>query len=701
MFSILIYFYKIKMDNFYEFEQMNFYNNNNFEFMNLDPFGYMNGVSYGNKRYLRDQIMPEAKNIKKKKRINSVEENIEFLGNYNNFNSNINKINNNFGQRKEKKPNLNLNVFINHKNEYMNLDSYNPTEIISPQKNHNKINPFIYKGVCQQHKKTNNNNILNRNLNNQNFKNENVTLKKNINNKMNKNIPNKTNKFMPYQLKNLGQKNQFKTNMLNNQIIIPPNINMNNNIILNNNINHNEKYPYRNNLRDSGEIPNYQLRKYKEKNDIINKNNTIKKNNSKNIINNVNQIRKGKIIKDKPVENEEDESLSNIAEEIYNAFLKKTKKNIEKKEKKQKKEKEKNQIINNKIKNNDFEQVFNISISYPPKKLIEEVGCQVEFSKSSRNSRRNSFSDLEKMNKKEKEKDNYRPEKVDIGIGIQLSLLRLSQFEVSPNNEKNVGNDKKLNSQIKVEKTSEKENLNDPYSKNDNKMETKEQEVENLPEIIFKDNLKDDIKGKSIEKIKSQNTEDDFKIGENLIESGSERENEEKKVNKKNRRIKIDLNNNIYFNFLKNDIINKCQVRKGILGDLEYFNPKKEGDIFDSRIVFIPKASIKPYNKDEIKLDKDYKFRENMTEKEIVPDLFEIDENLEIEDNVIEDIRNSLRGSIDKSIDASVNESLRRSINHSYNQSMRNSLMSSINTEGQGILRRLKLAFEGSVNKEV
>ena len=161
------------------------------------------------------------------------------------------------------------------------------------------------------------------------------------------------------------------------------------------------------------------------------------------------------------------------------------------------------------------------------------------------------------------------------------------------------------------------------------------------------------------------------------------------------------MNNNIYFNFLKNDIINKCQVRKGILGDLEYFNPKKEGDIFDSRIVFIPKASIKPYNKDEIKLDKDYKFRENMTEKEIVPDLFEIDENLEIEDNVIEDIRNSLRGSIDKSIDASVNESLRRSINHSYNQSMRNSLMSSINTEGQGILRRLKLAFEGSVNKEV
>ena len=689
------------MDNFYEFEQMNFYNNNNFEFMNLDPFGYMNGVSYGNKRYLRDQIMPEAKNIKKKKRINSVEENIEFLGNYNNFNSNINKINNNFGRRKEKKPDLNLNVFINHKNEYMNLDSYNPTEIISPQKNHNKINPFIYKGVCQQHKKTNNNNILNRNLNNQNFKNENVTLKKNINNKMNKNIPNKTNKFMPYQVKKLGQKNQFKTNMLNNQIIIPPNINMNNNIILNNNINHNVKYPYRNNLRDSGEIPNYQLRKYKEKNDIINKNNTIKKNNSKNIINNVNQIRKGKIIKDKPVENEEDESLSNIAEEIYNAFLKKTKKNIEKKEKKQKKEKEKNQIINNKIKNNDFEQVFNISISYPQKKLIEEVGCQVEFSKSSRNSRRNSFSDLEKMNKKEKEKDNYRPEKVDIGIGIQLSLLRLSQFEVSPNNEKNVGNDKKLNSQIKVEKTSEKENLNDPYSKNDNKMETKEQEVENLSGIIFKDNLKDDIKGKSIEKIKSQNTEDDCKIGENLIESGSERENEEKKVNKKNRRIKIDLNNNIYFNFLKNDIINKCQVRKGILGDLEYFNPKKEGDIFDSRIVFIPKASIKPYNKDEIKLDKDYKFRENMTEKEIVPDLFEIDENLEIEDNVIEDIRNSLRGSIDKSIDASVNESLRRSINHSYNQSMRNSLMSSINTEGQGILRRLKLAFEGSVNKEV
>ena len=712
------------MDNFFDLNQMNYYNYNNFEYMNLDPFSYINEVSNGNKLYLRDKIMPEAKK-KKKKVFNSVDENLnyDFFGNYNNnFNRDINKINNNFGQRKEKEFAFDFN---NQRNMFMNLENYNPTEVLNPSKNHAKVSPFIYNKMYPQQEKTNNikglkknnnndmklrNNFFKRNLNNQNLKHENTALKKNINinNKMNNNIPYKNNKNIPNQMKNIGQNYQIQSNRKKNQIYIPPNINMNNNFILNNNINNNVKFAKKNILRNIDEIPNYQLRKNKEQNDIINKNNKV--NNNKNKKNNIHRIRKDKMIKDKPIENEEDESLSNIAEELYNAFVKKNKK---------KKKKEKKNIINNKIINNDLEQVFNVSICLPPKKLNEEFGCQAEFSKSSRNSRRNSFS-VDNVNKKENQKENYQPEKVDIGIGIQVSLMPLLQMDVTTNeaknNTKNVEvekNDKKLNNQIN-EENENKENKIFPSSQNLNHIEIKDKGEEKLSgekdqnnsEIKFKNNLDDlansvvSIKDESIENRKPQNMEDDFKLGENLIESESEKENEAKKNKKKKRRVKIELNNNIYFNFLKNEIINQCQIRKGFFGDLEYFIPKKEEDISNSRIVFMPKASIKPFNKDEIKLDKDYKFRENMDEKEIVPELYDDEGVEEVEEKDIEEIANSLRGSIDKSINSSINESLRKSVNHSYNQIMKNSLMNSINTEGQGILRKLKAAFDGSVNKE-
>ena len=91
-----------------------------------------------------------------------------------------------------------------------------------------------------------------------------------------------------------------------------------------------------------------------------------------------------------------------------------------------------------------------------------------------------------------------------------------------------------------------------------------------------------------------------------------------------------------------------------------------------------------------------------MNEREILPDdFFEGEENVELDDNLINELADSLRGSIDKSTNSEVNESLRKSINHSYNQSIRNSLMTSNNNEGQGILKRLKLAFEESLNQEI
>ena len=147
--------------------------------------------------------------------------------------------------------------------------------------------------------------------------------------------------------------------------------------------------------------------------------------------------------------------------------------------------------------------------------------------------------------------------------------------------------------------------------------------------------------------------------------------------------------------------MNQCQVRKGILGDLESFNSKKEENNFGSKKAFVQKASIKPYNKNEIKVDKFYNLRENMEEKEIIPEFYMEEENTEIDDSAIEELAISLKGSIDKSTDISVNESIRRSINISSSQNMVSSLLNSINNEGKGILGKLKLAFENSQNKEI
>jgi len=680
-------------------EQMNYYNNNNFYHMNLDPFGYVNDVSNGKKTYLRDQIMPEAKNKKKHTRFNSLHENIGNLyGNFDIFNRDINKINNNFGQRIEKKPALNFNVFNNHYNAYMNLDNYNPTEIVSPTKNQVKIMPFKYRKMYQKQKKPNNINNLKRNLNNQKLKHENMSLKKNENinnnmynmNNMNINIPYKNNQIMTNQMKNFGQNKQFQPNVVKNKIHSPSNNYMNNNFILKNNIENNINYPRKNNLRNNDQFPNHQLREYKEKNNTINQSN--KANNNKNIGNNVHKIRKDKIINDKPIENEDDESLSNIAEEIYNVFLKKNKKKKQQQEKeieKDKKVEQGNHIVNNIIKNNDFEQVFNVSICFHPNRLIEDVGCRAEFSKSSRNSRRNSLSNFDTDNKKPK--NDYKPEKDN--IGIDMPLPQIEELTKIDKNNINAEDKNEFNNPIKTL------NENEPDPKNDNQIEMKGEKIENPPEENNPNNS-ELLFQKVNENRESRNIEIDSQIGKNIIESENEKENEEDKIKKKNRRIEVDLNRNIYFHFLKNDIMNKCQVRKGFLGDLEYFNPKKERDIFDSRIVFMPKPAIKPFNKDEIKFDKDYKLREKMDEKEIVPELYENEENDEIDDKVIEDVANSLRGSIDKSLDLSVNESIRRSINQSYNQNMKNSLTASINSEGQGILRKLKMAFEGSINKE-
>ena len=91
------------------------------------------------------------------------------------------------------------------------------------------------------------------------------------------------------------------------------------------------------------------------------------------------------------------------------------------------------------------------------------------------------------------------------------------------------------------------------------------------------------------------------------------------------------MNKNIYFYFLQDGEMNACQVRKGPNGNLEYFEPKNEECDINLNISFMKKQCIRPFNKGEIKVDEHFPLCENMEENEIVPFLYEEDNDNELD----------------------------------------------------------------------
>ena len=83
-----------------------------------------------------------------------------------------------------------------------------------------------------------------------------------------------------------------------------------------------------------------------------------------------------------------------------------------------------------------------------------------------------------------------------------------------------------------------------------------------------------------------------------------------------------------------------------------------------------------------------------MDEYEILKDQYDLSD---LEDDNVDNLISSLRGSVDKSTNSSINASLRNSCN----QSIYNSIRESTNNTGQGIIRRLRAAFQESVNEDI
>ena len=114
-----------------------------------------------------------------------------------------------------------------------------------------------------------------------------------------------------------------------------------------------------------------------------------------------------------------------------------------------------------------------------------------------------------------------------------------------------------------------------------------------------------------------------------------------------------------------------CQVRKEPNGNLEYLKPKnEESDInINFNIGFIKKPCIKPFNKDEIKVNENYKLCENMEENEFINFSFnDNDFNLNIEIIDIDDLYDFEDNNLNISSNFSINNDI--STDYSYNTSL-------------------------------
>ena len=171
--------------------------------------------------------------------------------------------------------------------------------------------------------------------------------------------------------------------------------------------------------------------------------------------------------------------------------------------------------------------------------------------------------------------------------------------------------------------------------------------------------------------------------------------NKNKIIDKEKKHIIIDLDKNDFYNYIQNDLLKYCQFRKGINGMIEKYEEKKDEEIINKNNN--KKKIIKNYNKNDIKVNKNYILCENLTEEEIIPELYEDDEN-EINENNINELANSLRCSIDKSFSNSINKSLKKSYNQSYAEGIYDSIDGSKLkfSGGKGILSKLNQVFGNS-----
>ena len=191
---------------------------------------------------------------------------------------------------------------------------------------------------------------------------------------------------------------------------------------------------------------------------------------------------------------------------------------------------------------------------------------------------------------------------------------------------------------------------------------------------------------------------------------------EKPKKSKKDLHIQINLDNNIIIGYCPKDLITDYAIIKDSPYLCEETFPLNHSFSLYKKILDkspIPVSSIKNFEKKSIKIDKKYIWKENLEEKDIIPALY--NENEE----EIKNLEKSLEKSIDKSFDRSYEKSFDKSLNNlsvneSQNLSLSNNQSLSLNdgsfnasrnsldgTSSKKIIQQLHRLFSSSFNKEI
>ena len=161
--------------------------------------------------------------------------------------------------------------------------------------------------------------------------------------------------------------------------------------------------------------------------------------------------------------------------------------------------------------------------------------------------------------------------------------------------------------------------------------------------LIKSSNFSNEIEEKNLNKLNDQKNK---KNNNSLIKQIINKK--EKQKSKKERHIKFNLENNLYFHY---------NQKSSLFDYYEIYNnnnellPLKDSKFYLNAYMKLIKNAkdiipcIKKFNKNEIKINEKYRNVENFEEKDIIPDLYEED------DEDIKSLEKSLENSIDKSFD--------------------------------------------------
>ena len=640
--------------------------------------------------------------------------------NYNNYNNYNKKYNNNYIQNninlnknkfqinKNTNNNAKNNVIQKANNNFNNINKRKP-QVLGNYNNNNKYNDKIIKDI--------NNNIeinskLNSNVNKNDIEDEESsenlsdiaeeildTFQSNTNNENNYLIPNL----------NIENKIEYNNNIGNidfNQLDKKDNLNE---IKLNNNIDGNQIQNKINNL-DNYKINSFKINDNLESNILLGKEAGIQT----SIFPNNNEA----LYPEKNLDNKDNKkkietialttNLNNRQKDIdKGAYLDNSNEN-----------KNFNKIIDNKKENNLEQKEPIISNNNTKNNTINNINNNINNINNKNNDDSN--------NECNQLKQEYLMDKNSFvqninNLNIMKSLIIINSNETNPNNDNKIQSLKDIkSSDINLNNFDDNNMIKEPISNNStnqisnsnivlNISYSRDSQAKNydIKENISKNSPEIEEKKleKEVQKLEEPNKPTRPNEQKSIIKKiYEETQNKEKEALKKNRRVQINLDNNKYFHYKIDSALFDCYEVYNKNEDLIKFG--KENDIMDLEQymkILKDKKNLKPaikkYHKDSIKIDKDYKYAENLSERDIIPDLYEEEE---------EDIRSlekSLERSIDKSFDKSYDkwygQSYNDKVNEEYNScSGMNVSESYDNNTGRNIINKLQEMFIEEVDEE-